>query len=280
MLYELLTGARAFSDSECQRPRRCDSAHRADVAREVSAACFTVPERVVRKCLAKDPNARWQSARDLGDELQWVAESVVAEARSSATLSVSRNRTRQATWALIFPPADVTGLGVPALSPDGRTVVFEAWGKEGTGRLWLHALTGSDARVLLGTECATLPFFSPDGRSLGFFADGSLRVLDLASGRSVTLTDGCRIFATGSWAGRVPGRDSVRARRRERVASYQRSRRIDRACDVTRHQSWRFRPILWPHFLPDGRHFLFVVAAGRRTRDLSEDRSTTEQSGV
>jgi WD40-like Beta Propeller Repeat len=115
---------------------------------------------------------------------------------------------------------------------------------------------------LPGTESGTLPFFSPDGRSLGFFADGSLRALDLASGRSVTVTDGCGVFAAGTWVGKSPGvilfSPGVESGLR-RVSGAGRSVTTVTSLDASRGDFAH----LWPHFLPDGRHFPFVVAAGR-----------------
>ena len=262
VLYEVLTGTRPFSGSSPSgltdailHTEPAPLSHRQPLAPRSLA-------RVVHKCLVKDPKRRWQSAQDLGVELQWVAEDIAQAASGLAAASGSRDRTRQAIRASILPPAEVTGLGVPALSPDGRSLVFEGWDGEGPGHLWLHALTGSDARKLPGTESGTLPFFSPDGRSLGFFADGSLKVFDLASGRSVTIADGCGLFSAGTWVGDYPGvilfsPGVERGLRRVGGAggSITEVTSLDAARGDFAH--------LWPQLLPDSRHFLFVVAAGR-----------------
>jgi eukaryotic-like serine/threonine-protein kinase len=261
VLYELLTGTRPFNDS---RPNGLTDAilhtEPAPLSKHQPLAPRSL-ERVLRKCLAKDPRARWQSAQDLGDELQWVAEDIAQAASELAAASTSRDRTRQAIRASILAPAEVTGLGVPVLSPDGRSLVFEGWGA-GPGHLWVHALTGSAARKLPGTEFGTLPFFSPDGRSLGFFADGSLKVLDLASGRIVTVADGCGLFSAGTWAGDYPGVilfspgvESGLRRVGGAGGSVAEATSLDGARADFAH--------LWPQLLPDSRHFLFVVAAGQ-----------------
>ncbi len=265
VLYELLTGAPVFSDTT---PAGLIGAILHTEPAPLSKRQPLTPrslEHVVHKCLSKDPRARWQTVYDLGDELQWLAEESVEARPSVAAASAPRPRSRQATWTSIVPPDGLTGLGMPALSPDGRSLVFEAWGAEGPGHLWLRALSSSEARRLPGTESGTFPFFSPDGRSLGFFADGSLKVLELASGRVVTLADWSNLlFASGTWAGDDPGVilfSPGAGRGLQRTAASGGSVVQVTSLDAARMDFAH----LWPHFLPDGRHFLFVVAGARET---------------
>lgn len=166
-------------------------------------------------------------------------------------------------WSSIPPPDGVTALGIPALSPDGQVLAFEASGSDGPGQLWLRNLGTPGARVLPGTEGASFPFFSPDGRALGFFATGSLKTMDLASGRIQSLVDATRSRATATWAAEEgagvilfhagQGTGGLR-----RVAAsggpVEEVTAIDESRGDTEH--------LWPHFLPDGRHFVFMVQAG------------------
>jgi serine/threonine protein kinase len=262
VLFELITGLRAF---DALSPRDLAEAilHGETPPLSKYQPLASRPlDRVVRKCLAKDPEARWQSVHDLREELQWIAADMAEAATGGAAASASQTRSRRATWASILPPSDVTELGVPALSPDGRTLVFEGWSAAGPGHLWVRALTGSDSRRLPGTESATQPFFSPDGRSVGFFADGALKVIDLTSCRIVTAADGCGLFAAGTWAGNdsgvilfSPGVESGLRRVGAAGGAVSRVTAPDAARGDFAH--------LWPYFLPDARHFLFVVAAGR-----------------
>ncbi len=83
-----------------------------------------------------------------------------------------------------------------ALSPDGRQLVFVASGG-GPSRLWLRPLASPPAQPLAGTEGASLPFWSPDSRSVGFFADGKLKRLDIGGGQPVPLTDA--VPRGGTW---------------------------------------------------------------------------------
>jgi Tol biopolymer transport system component len=142
-----------------------------------------------------------------------------------------------------------------ALSPDGRMVAYVA--KDGdVDRLWLRSLASSTARPLAGTDGAFAPFWSPDGRSLGFFSIGSLKRVDLESGQ-VRVLGGAGPAGTGTWnedgvilfvAGPANPllRISANGGATEEVVS------LDDA-----HAAIRF-----PHFLPDGRHFLFLSMAG------------------
>src|SRR5205823_939515 len=142
------------------------------------------------------------------------------------------------------------GATPPAVSPDGRQVVFAATADDGKSQLWLRPLDSLAARPLAGTENATYPFWSPDNKSIGFFAAGKLKKMDVAGGPATTLADaslsrggtwshdGVIVFAPTPYSGLqwVPASGGVvrPATRFETGAPAQR----------------------FPWFLPDGRHFL------------------------
>jgi hypothetical protein len=167
---------------------------------------------VMRRCLEKDPRERFQSARDLSFALQAVATEtrsgvtpVTAPARNrlvpavAAVLGVctvaavglvvwgrpqpaSNPATRMA--ASIISPPDVRVEGTPAIAPDGRTVAFVGSGGGATARIFVRSLDTFETRAIAGTEGAEGPFWSPDSRSLGFFARGRLwRVIHSRPGR-------------------------------------------------------------------------------------------------
>ena len=172
-------------------------------------------DRVVKRCLAKEPDDRWQTASDLMHELKWIAEGgsqAVASAPSAAA-----QRQRSSGWiaaavlllalaALAFvhfreappaaPPEMRTEIVTPsttdpvsfALSPDGRQMVFVASG-DGIAQLWLRRLDRTEAQPLAGTEGASYPFWSPDSRSVGFFARGKLKRTNIGGGPPQTLAD-------------------------------------------------------------------------------------------
>ena len=228
VLYEMTTGKRPF-----------DGASHASLAASImsvepppmAASRAGVPpsfDRVVRKCLAKDPDARWQDAGDLAAELQWVGEQAGTAPASEA---ISRRGTAAWVAALVFsagaaatavwllkpgtpavatvsahltidlPPGAVFeqfSRPVLALSPDGRTLVYTVLlnGKRSLIRRTLDRLDGD---VLTETDVAPQPFFSPDGQWVGFQTDGSLKKIGLGGGTPVTITK-VSALTGGSWS--------------------------------------------------------------------------------
>jgi eukaryotic-like serine/threonine-protein kinase len=289
VLFEMLTGKRAFSGSSRGSLIGAILHTEPPPLTELQPAAPAALGRVVRKCLAKDPEARWQSAQDLGDELRWIAEgggeATPSEVAAPAHLlwqglawglaavlaaafvltatrgSVASGEPPSAIWASILPPDEVVQLGLPALSPDGRQLAFEGRSRDGRRGLLLRNLGVGEARPLPGTERGVQPFFSPDGRSLGFFSGGWLKTLDLTSGRILNLYDGAGWTAAGTWAGEGAGTILFSPGAElglRRIAGSGGTAEEVTSLDPSRGESFH----AWPHFLPDGRHFLFVMIAG------------------
>jgi DNA-binding winged helix-turn-helix (wHTH) protein/Tol biopolymer transport system component len=148
------------------------------------------------------------------------------------------------------------------LSPDGSALAFVAEdGRTGISTIWVRALNSADARPVPGTEQAVRPFWSPDGRSIGFVANGRLRTVSLDGGPPRNLA-AVRSYPGGAaWSPDVilfanwrAGLDSVAPWGGPVTAMTT----LDSAAGETAHQ--------WPSFLPDNRHFLFTVLASRRER--------------
>ncbi|MGD1068598.1 MAG: protein kinase [Bryobacteraceae bacterium] len=216
VLYEMLSGRKAFSGSTTA------SVIAAIMEREPEPLQTTPPlDRVIRKCLMKDPDERFQTARDLKYNLGLAMESrseVKAQAEGllyKAWVAVAAVLGLLAItgFALYFRAAGTTtpetrvDIVTPAanaassfaLSPDGRRIAFVASG-DGASRLWVRSLDSTSAQALPGTEGATSPFWSPDSRSLGFFSDRELKRIDLGGGQPQTLADVLGGAPQGAWS--------------------------------------------------------------------------------
>lgn len=214
VLYEILTGKRAFP-GENQATLIAAIMDREPEPMVVHERMIPpMLERVVRKCLAKDPDDRWQTASDLKSELQWVLESgsqaampapVVEHRRRNARLgwilaaafatalaafAVFHYRTAPAPAVAIrfeIPPPEGTFWGpfdLPVLSPDGSRVMFAATKRDGTRNLWLRPMDSVIAQPIPGTEgnAVMAGAWSPDGRSIAYTAGGKLHRLEIAGG--------------------------------------------------------------------------------------------------
>ncbi len=152
----------------------------------------------------------------------------------------------------IVPPEEVSRIDDFALSPDGEWLLFEGQRVEGETILYLRRLDSPDVRSLDGTEGVTYPFWSPDSRFIGFFADGKLKKIDISGGSSFTIADapGGR---GGTW-----NRDGVIVFAPNIFGPLHRvSAGGGPVSAITRVNAER-RTHRWPCFLPDGRRFLFL----------------------
>ena len=239
-------------------------------------------ERVIRKCLAKDPDERWQSASDLAAELKWIAEGG-SQAGGVERVPSGRAPGQRVSWILTAAffllalaggaawwstshrrlPAMYFHASVPfaandvTLSPDGRTLAMVAYSAPANDyMLWTYEVGSRRTASLEGTHGANYPFWSPDGRSIGFFADGKLKKVDASGGQVQVLCDapngrggawnreGTIIFSPDALGAlfRVPSSGGSPAE----------LTKVDTARAEVGHR--------WPEFLPDGKHFLYLAA--------------------
>ena len=145
--------------------------------------------------------------------------------------------------------------GPIAVSPDGSRVVFGARDAAGRDLLWVRPLDGVTAEPLAGTDGSTYPFWSPDGRSIGFFADGKLRRIEASGGPAETLCDAPN-GRGGTWSREgviLFAPDNAGPLFRVSAAGGKPApvTQVDRSQPTATHR--------WPQFLPDGRHFLFLA---------------------
>jgi serine/threonine protein kinase len=282
VLYEMITGKRAF-----------DGANSASViaailerpAPSVSAVAPASLDRVLKRCLEKDADRRWQSAGDLKLELEWIASGggtvATAPLRSRRGIGLGtlagvlalllaglafvhfRPKAPVETPIVRFSiePPEKTSFAPtpPALSPDGRKLVFSAQSADGKTQLWLRSLDSLTAQPLAGTDNGQAPFWSPDNKSIGFFADGKLMRIDVAGGPVLTLAD-APATRGGTW-----NADGVIV---FSPASTQPLRKVLSSGGASSPMTKLDRQetsARWPWFLPDGRHLLFLgVANGAR----------------
>ena len=290
-LYEMATGRKAFSgESQASVISSILSSEPAPIS-TVQPMTPASLERVVKTCLAKDPEHRWQSAADVGLELAWIGRGGGGEIGKPGLSSGRRLWVGLAAagflaagvFALLYAlrrPA-ASALGAPirfainppqgtrfiwirnqnlfAVSPDGRLIAFVARGNDGRTFLWVRPLADSNAVALAGTEGAAAPFWSPDSRSVGFFADLKLKRIDVAGGPPVTLCEASPGFPKGSWGSRHTilfdqgGGAGVSL-----VGDSGGTPRTVLKADPSRQEA----TFGWPEFLPDGSHFLHIVRSG------------------
>jgi serine/threonine-protein kinase len=281
VLYEMVTGKRAF---EGRTPASLIGAILRDHPPPLAAVQPLAPpalERLVRRCLEKDPDNRWQTARDLGAELRWVSEAP-AEMPSPVAAGTPRRRwLERVAWSLVvlalaaalaysFRPRTTLpmlaratfelpagfeaiggGGGLIAISPDGRRIAFSGT-VAGTTQIYLRDIDQFEAVPVGGTSGGINPFFSPDGRSLGFIADRTLRTVPITGGAPLTLTgaesrgaawtnDGTIIFSStlSSGLSQIPASGGT-PQPFTTLGPQERSHR-------------------WPSMLPDGRTVLFTI---------------------
>ena len=221
VVYEMLTGKKAFEGQSQVSLMASILEHDPQPIAQLQKMTPATLERLVQVCLAKDPDERWQTARDIHRELVWISRVGGVETASRAPVSVA-GRSGKWAWALVAvltvvalylslvqtpSPVGRAQLEIVtpftdeasslAISPDGTQVVFVAR-SEGVSQLWLRSLETGESRSLPGTEGASMPFWSPNSRSIGFFASEQLKRLDLAGGSVQPLT---RLLSRGggSW---------------------------------------------------------------------------------
>jgi eukaryotic-like serine/threonine-protein kinase len=290
VLYEMATGQKAFQGKS--QASLIGSILKEEPPSVSSIAPMTPPalERVIKTCLAKDPENRFQTAHDVKLQLQWVAEGGSQAGLPAPVLSRRKNREKLA-WgvaaaaalaAAIFAaafvrrapikprtirfdiptPEEVTSIDLPRVSPDGRTIAFNATDSSGKTRIWVRQLNSLTAQPLGGTDGATRPFWSPDSRFLGFVAEGKVKKIDVSGGPPQKICD-APTGSDGSWSSEgVILYDGTGADPIYRVAASGGTPAVAVKADATRKET----QVGWPEFLPDGKHFLYM-ATGQKPED-------------
>jgi hypothetical protein len=294
VLYEMLTGRRAFEGRSQMSvvaailekdPLPLSGSDDPDT-RTFSAAV----ERVVLKCLQKNPDDRWQTARDLASELRWI---VTGEATGVSRTS-TRSGARRLMWAAAVAAIGLAAVGIPAalltarqpaeptrflvfppegqslgndlaVAPNGRSVAFVVVGRDGVSRIAVQEFRETEARVLTDTPNAREPFWSPDGRRIGFFADGSLETILVSGGSPERIAKVSSVPGGGSWGSDGTILYGFAARAAGGVIYRVKATGSNISAPVTNLQTETGETgHLFPRFLPDGHHFLFTVSGSGR----------------
>lgn len=292
ILYEMVTGGRPF---EGKSQISVASAILEKEPEPISAAQpFTPPalEHVVKACLAKNPDDRFQTAHDLRLQLQWIAKDLGSGRGSQADSSKPAKSHEKLAWlaagvfaailiAFVFwwrssrPNAQTTYFSAPlpfaargvAISPNGHTVAIVGHREsERSNSIWLYEPGSQDATSLPNTAGAAFPFWSPDGQAIGFFADGKLKKLNLNGGPGQTLCDAPN-GRGGTW-----NKDGVilfTPTGTLGVGLYQISASGGAPVQVTvPDKNLQEDSNRWPMFLPDGIHYLYAAINLSGRRDL------------
>jgi Tol biopolymer transport system component len=284
VVYEMLTGRRLFAAEDVSETLAAVLTRTVDLT-ALPAATPPRVQRLLARCLDRDPRMR---LRDIGEArveiekaIAGADESAVASLPTAPATSAARGRL---AWiaALAVAAVVIAAMAMPtvrhlretlppemrveittpstsaplqfALSPDGRYIVFVA-SADGRQRLWLRPLDRTEAQPMAGTEGAEYPFWSPDSRSVGFFASTKLYRVDITGGLPQVLASNTSSNRGGTW--NAEGTILFTARTVNpllRVAASGGD-----SVDVTRLDPPRQLSHRFPYFLPDGRHFLFYA---------------------
>ena len=289
ILYEMLSGRRAFRGKSDVETLHAIVKEEPDLAGLNPHVPSALP-RIIRHCLEKSPQERYQAASDIAFDLEMAADLASTSLPPHAT---RLKKLERLAWVAVtaslvaalalamryFRPAPTAGQTVyfsvsppektiftsgtsPAVSPDGRYLAFVANDSSGKSQLYLRAFDNPATQALDGTQGAWQPFWSPDSRFLGYFAQGKLKKIPVGGGPPELLCD-VASGVGGSWS-----RDGVilfsplyglyRVSQDGGVPTP-----VATSLVGTRQELQVERTRVSPHFLPDGRHFLFAAPSHR-----------------
>lgn len=282
LMYEMATGKPAFSGKSRASLIAAILTAEPQPMANLQPMTPVLLERVVKKCLVKDPDERWQSASDLASELNWIVEGG-SQAGKVERVSTRRGRWERTGWLLAaafflvmiaagaawwktsnrHSPAMYFHAPVPfatndvVMSPEGNVLAMVAYSPQVNNYvLWTYEIGSQRTRSLEGTQGASYPFWSPDGKTLGFFAEGKLKKVNVSGGQAQIVCDAPN-GRGGTW-----NRDGVIVFNPDalgglyRVPSWGGSPVPITTLEASRYESSH----RWPMFLPDGKHFLYLAA--------------------
>jgi eukaryotic-like serine/threonine-protein kinase len=249
-------------------------------------------DHVVKRCLAKDPDERWQSAKDICEQLRWISDSGLRAGPAAAAPPAQKSKTnivwaagsiafaaalivaaafylrrtsspaeKQSVHFTIGPPEKgsfTSGLqSYLSISPDGSKLAFAANVSSSRSQLWIRSLDSPTAQAIPGTENASDPFWSPDSRFVAFSTGQKLKKVAASGGPVETLAEVQPSFGTWGRGGVIlfQADDNSLARVSESGGDATPVTTLDASRSETGHFS--------PQFLPDGKHFLYLAESSR-----------------
>jgi Tol biopolymer transport system component len=246
--------------------------------------------------MEKDPDERWQSAKDICEQLRWISNSGSQAGVSAAHVPEQKSK-KHLVWAAaaivlaiaviaavafylrrtpppsekqsvhftVGPPSKgsfstgLTNESYLSVSPDGTKLAFAAAGASGVRQIWIRALNSAEALAVRGTENGVLPFWSPDSQFLGFSADGKLKKVSIfAGGTPETLAETPPTVASWSRQGMILF-PSANGNWLDRVAESGGAVTPVTTLDASRAEVYHD----FPEFLPDGNHFLYYASSAK-----------------
>ena len=292
ILYEMITGRRAFQEESLAETMSAIVKEEPPEMTESNPNISPSLERIVRRCLEKKPDLRFQSTADLGFALESLSAPTSTSGNNMpAAVSAIVPETERSPWLVrilaaaasllligcvvlgvmyvrrpvsvakpvrlfVNPPEKATRFERPRLSPDNRTLAFIAV-VEGQRQIWLRPLASSIAKPLAGTENVEGLFWSADSQFIAFTAGGKLNKISLAGGSATTICPAPVGGVSGDW-----NRDgtiifSSSGKGITRISATGGSPTDITATDEAQGEISHS----WPAFLPDGRHFLYRVGS-------------------
>jgi Tol biopolymer transport system component len=281
VLYEMLTGRRAFEGKTRTSLIAAIVGSEPRPMRELQPLTPITLEHVIERCLEKNRDDRWQTARDVSRELAWIAETpavptakprrvsmtavalLVLAATILAATAVAMwwrrpaSVARAASLRFAIPPPEGRRYLDAQISPDGTMLAASLYGSGGGGApsIWLRPMDALEARQVPGTERAYSVFWSPDSKWLGFFADGKVKKLNVASGEIDTLCQTLGLDARGgTWGEDGTILFALTNGPIQRVSANGGKAEPATSLDATlQEKSHRY-----PSFLPGGREFVYL----------------------
>ena len=284
VFYEMFTGRRAFEGKSQLSVMTSILEKDPDPVSQITPTSPPALDHTVKTCLEKNPDDRFQTVHDVKLQLQWIA---TGGSQSQAALPASPRSSSRLPWLLtaaallvaaaslvyprltsrpapvirssILPPAGtnfvtmVPSSGPAVISPDGSRLTFTARDDKGRILLYLRSLTSPSPQALPGTDEATYPFWSADGRDIGFFSQGKVKRVNASGGPVQTLCDAPN-GRGGAW-----NKDGVilftpnATAPLSRVPASGGTPELATKLNLSRAENSH----RWPRFLPDNRHFLF-----------------------